>query len=100
MSKITVDGILFEWDDEKARINFNKHGVTFKTAAKVFGDEYRIDEFDFLHSGVEERRRVIGKVGKILFVIYTEREPTKRIISARQATAKEKERYYAHKGSN
>lgn len=29
---------VFEWDDEKARINYNKHGVRFETAAKAFSD--------------------------------------------------------------
>ena len=28
----------FEWDEEKDRINFEKHGIRFKTAAKVFLD--------------------------------------------------------------
>ena len=26
----------FEWDEEKDRINFMKHGIHFRTAAKVF----------------------------------------------------------------
>ena len=90
MEGTMINGELFEWDDEKSRINFQKHGVTFKTAAKVFGDENRIEEIDFLHSITEERRRIIGKVGKVLFVVYTERTPAKRIISAREATDKEK----------
>ena len=47
----------------------------------------------------EERRRVIGKVGKVLFVVYTERTSAKRTISAREATDKEKVRYYAGKRS-
>lgn len=99
MEGTMINGELFEWDDEKSRINFQKHGVTFKTAAKVFGDENRIEEIDFLHSITEERRRVIGKVGKVLFVVYTERTSAKRIISAREATDKEKVRYYAGKRS-
>ena len=94
MRNINIDGEIFEWDDEKARINFQKHGVNFKTAAKVFSDENRIEEVDFLHSIAEERRRVIGRVGKVLLVVYTERTSAKRIISARAATEKEKVRYY------
>ncbi len=100
MSETVINGEIFEWDDEKSKINFQKHGITFKTAAKVFGDENRIDELDFLHSITEERRRVIGKVGKVLFVVYTERTPARRIISAREATEKEKVRYYAGKEHN
>ena len=94
MSVVIIKGELFEWDDEKAKVNFKKHGITFNTAAKVFGDSNRIDEIDFLHSITEERRRVIGKVGKILFVVYTKRSQSRRIISARLATEKEKVRYY------
>ena len=28
----------FEWDDDKARSNEQKHGVTFEEASTVFGD--------------------------------------------------------------
>lgn len=28
----------FEWDDEKDRLNFIKHGIHFATAVKVFLD--------------------------------------------------------------
>ena len=34
--KTTIDGRLFEWDDAKNKINKIKHGINFKTAAKVF----------------------------------------------------------------
>ena len=36
-----VGNATFEWDDEKEHINFVKHGIHFKTAAKVFLDPYR-----------------------------------------------------------
>ena len=35
---IDMDSVVFEWDDEKEAINFRKHGIRFKTAAKVFWD--------------------------------------------------------------
>ena len=34
---------IFEWDSEKAKINKIKHGISFKTATKVFDDENRIE---------------------------------------------------------
>ncbi len=83
----------FEWDEEKAKKNFQKHGVTFKTAAKVFLDEKRIEIYDFIHSINENRYITIGLAGKILFVVYTERNPRIRIISARVATAEERSLY-------
>ena len=84
----------FEWDEEKAEINWQKHRVYFETAAKAFLDENKIDEFDELHSNFEDRYKIIGRVGKILAVIYTERGENYRIISARRATKSEEEQYY------
>ena len=60
----------------------------------VFFDDYRIDDFDEIHSDFEERIRIIGRVEKILTVIYVERGEKFRIISARNATKDEKEEYY------
>ena len=36
----------FEWDEEKARTNLAKHGVSFLTAAEIFANEImeRIDD--------------------------------------------------------
>ena len=84
----------FEWDSEKAKINKKKHGITFETAARVFLDENSYDDFDELHSNFEDRIKIVGRVGKILAVIYTEREDRNRIISARQADKDEEEQYY------
>lgn len=84
----------FEWDSEKAKINKKKHNVMFTVAAKVFLDDYRIDDYDEFHSDDEERIKVIGRVEKILVVIYTERGDRDRIISARHATKDEEDEYY------
>ena len=93
----SIDGRLFEWDDEKAAINFRKHGINFKTAAKVFRDRYRIEKYDEEHSIDEERWNVIGMVNDILFVVYTERTNKTRLISARKAEPEERRRYYGNR---
>ena len=84
----------FEWDNEKARLNKIKHGISFKVAAQIFDDENRIEFFDEEHSIDEDRWKVIGKVEEILFVVYTERTDTIRLISAREATDAERRIYY------
>lgn len=84
----------FEWDEEKERINLKKHGIPFKTAAKVFLDENRIEIYDKAHSIEEDRYITIGLAGDVLFVVYTERHPKIRLISARLATARERRVYY------
>ena len=71
--------------------------INFKTAAKVFNDPYRIEEYDDVHSIVEERWKVIGMVDDMLFVIYTNRDEKIRLISAREATEQERRRYYGNR---
>lgn len=84
----------FEWDEEKNRININKHGISFETAAYVFKDENYIEMYDFEHSINEDRYIAIGMVGDLLFVVFTERGENIRLISARLATERERRLYY------
>ncbi len=86
----------FEWDEVKNSINKEKHdGIGFELAIRVFLDEKRIERYDFNHSTPDEDRwNAIGMVGKVLFVVYTERGERIRIISARRATREEEKEYY------
>ena len=90
-----INNQLFAWDADKATINWQKHRIKFEDAAKVFADENRIDYRDEEHSDYEDRYITIGKVDKILFVVYTERGMATRLISARKANKEERRDYYA-----
>ena len=92
--KFELGDLKFVWDSDKAEKNFKKHRIYFETAAKVFLDEFSIDDYDEFHSDDEDRIKIIGKVEKILAVIYTERDDRHRIISARQADKDEETLYY------
>ena len=48
--------VRFEWDPDKARSNFEKHGVSFSEAATVLGDVLAWTFPDPEHSIGEERR--------------------------------------------
>ncbi|UTC90956.1 BrnT family toxin [Treponema denticola] len=84
---------LFEWDYEKEQRNIKIHKISFETAKLVFNDNNRIELFDINHSGAEDRIITIGKVDKVLFVVYTERGEKTQIISARAATKAERRLY-------
>ena len=88
----------FEWDENKERINIEKHGIDFSTAALVFGDNSRLEKYDNAHSTLEERYITIGQIGQalVIVVVYTERGDAIRVISARFATRHEKEAYYGY----
>ena len=87
------DDIVFEWDDEKEASNVKKHGIDFIIAARVFADPYRLEIYDEMHSKDEDRYNTIGMVENIIFVVYTQRNDTVRIISARIANKNERNVY-------
>lgn len=93
----------FEWDDEKEQINIRKHGIDFSTAALVFKDENRLELYDEVHSENEERYLTIGiiaNVACVVAVVYTERDESIRLISARKATKRERRKYYDYPQRN
>ena len=94
MGEVDIGGLIVEWDDNKAELNWKKHKIYFEDAVYIFLDDDRIEDYDELHSEDEDRWKVIGKVMDILAVIYTERGEKYRIISARYATKEEEDEYY------
>jgi hypothetical protein len=86
----------FEWDTDKAKANYRKHGVAFETATQVFDDPSALEWMDELSGNcAEERFLLIGLTNGhlMLTVVYTEREENVRIISARRATRTERDNY-------
>ena len=82
------------WDDNKARINFKKHGITFEEASSVLTSTSAITYEDTKSS--EQRYVTIGfsVLARLLVVVTCYRDENKlRIISARKANKKERELY-------
>lgn len=91
--------IKFEWDLAKAKINLAKHRVSFETAARGFADPFAVVEQDRIESG-EQRWQTLGVVdGHLLLLVAhavqgeDEGVEVIRIISARRADPKERNRY-------
>jgi uncharacterized DUF497 family protein len=88
----------FEWDEAKAASNLRKHGISFDDAIEVFYDPYAVFEHDRIVDG-ELRWQAIGMIGDVDLLhvahVVAERDADEvfRIISARRATRKERERY-------
>ena len=90
-----LQGVVFEWDDEKAQLNQAQHGVTFEEATEVFFDPF-YQYGDATPVGVQEQRDFILGYSvslRLLLVVYTERGDRTRIISARTATRAERKLY-------
>jgi uncharacterized DUF497 family protein len=102
-----VESIRFEWDEVKNLSNRRKHGVSFDEASAVFRDPLYVSVQDRIEEG-EQRWLALGLADGLvlLAVAHTVSEERDqgvsveviRIISARQATRKERRRYEDENG--
>lgn len=82
----------FSWDESKNKLNIKKHGVS-EDVIPVFSDEWAIVRPDPDHA--EERWVILGTARYLVVVVavYSYRDDSIRIISARKATTKERRSY-------
>ncbi|MGI5172063.1 BrnT family toxin [Treponema sp. OMZ 840] len=94
--KLIING-RFEWWSEKEAGNVAKHGYTFREILPVFNDRFFYEIFDIKHSTKKQTRYLgLGSIADryiVLQVSYTD-EKRIHIISARDATRKEREVYF------
>lgn len=82
------------FDPNKAAANYRKHGIRFSDAEPVLFDQMALTRED--NDADEEQRFVsigVDAIGRVLVVVFTCRGEEIRLISARSATAKEREYY-------
>ncbi len=86
----------FEWDNQKNKINIEKHGIDFNFAKEVFSGVW-ISKPDKRKDYGEERLIALRLLGEfILVIVYTLRGEKIRIISTRPANKQERSIYYAY----
>ncbi|MDR1766407.1 MAG: BrnT family toxin [Lachnospiraceae bacterium] len=89
----------FEWDESKNELNKRKHRVSFEEAREIFYDPFHIAILDERFHYLEERWITIGRTSGSHLVVAAhlyfdeQGQETIRIISARRATAHEREQY-------
>lgn len=87
----------FEWDENKSRLNIQKHGVSFNEAVTVFTDENALLITDEDHSDDEDRFIVLGLSRNLRLLVvchcYRMDNMVVRLISARKANKHENEQY-------
>jgi uncharacterized protein len=87
--------VRFEWDKNKAELNWKRRQIRFEEAVEAFFDPNAIDDFDLGHSIEEARFNLIGfSSRRLLFIVYSQpEEDVVRIISARKAEKKHQKTY-------
>lgn len=83
----------FDWDTKKRKANIKKHGIDFFELRKVF-KKPMLTRIDNREDYGETRWISLGDLnGKIVILVYTEKENNVRLISARRATKNEENIY-------
>jgi len=89
----------YEWDENKNKLNQQKHGISFEEAKEIFEDPLQISKLDCRFNHFEERWITVGatleyKILVVANLFFTdEGEEIIRIISARKANKQERESY-------
>ncbi len=82
--------MIFEWDEAKSQRNLLERGFGFDHAAAIF-IQPTLESKDSRRDYGEVRVQAIGRAGDdILYVVYSDRNLVRRIISARLANKKER----------
>ncbi len=88
------DAMQFEWDEMKSDACFAGRGFDFAYILPAFLDANRLVLEDTRWDYGEDRYQLLGCVGQRVFlVVFTHRDATVRIISARKANRREVEFY-------
>lgn len=85
----------FEWDEAKRKANAAKHFIDFADAISIWKG-MSIDPASSRMIAQETRHLALGTIGDdelVIAVIYTIRNETRRIISARRARRNERKAY-------
>lgn len=90
----------FEWDEQKNLSNIEKHGLDFQDVQSAFMQPILTKKDERFEYG-EDRLISVGKIANFcIVIIWTKRNNTIRLISARLANKKERKIYDEHINKN
>ncbi len=90
-------GLIFEWDSDKELLNIKNHDVSFDEALSVLlHDDFSKTNEDTREYDNEQRFITLGmsNLGRLLYVVWTQRDINYRMISARKANKHEQKGYH------
>ena len=84
---------MFDWDEANAD-HVALHGVSVEEAEEAMLDRHRLSHP--AHQTTEPRWAIVGatEAGRVLLVVFTHRRSLIRVVTARDAIARERRRYW------
>lgn len=93
--KLLTECTGFDWDEGNLLKNWDKHRVSASECEQIFFNRPLVAISDEKHSKNEVRFYALGQtdIGRLLFVVFTIRNKSIRVISARDMNRKERKVY-------
>ena len=91
---------MITWDEDKRRKNIAKHGIDFVGADAILNHPMVTREDDREHYGEQRLQSLALLEGRVVFVVWTERESGAHIISIRKADKHEQKIYFQATGQS
>jgi uncharacterized DUF497 family protein len=86
---------MFEWDENKGASNRRVHRISFEEAIAVWLDPGCVTVPSIRSEDGEDRFKTIGLIeGRLFVVVWTPRDGSIRVISARRCNDPEEDAYY------
>jgi uncharacterized DUF497 family protein len=85
---------MITWDEAKRQTNIAKHGIDFVGAEVIFDHPMVTREDERAHYGEQRLQSLALLEGRVVFVVWTERETGAHIISIRKAVRHEQKIYF------
>ncbi len=91
---------MITWDEDKRLKNIAKHGIDFVGAEVILDHPMLTREDDREHYGEQRLQSLALLEGRVVFVVWTERESGAHIISIRKAERHERKIYFRNTGQS
>lgn len=93
--KREFSGVVFEWDSDKELLNIQNHNIAFDEALSVLLHDDFAQTNEDIREYNEQRFITLGvsSLGRLLYVVWTQRDVNYRMISARKANKYEQKGY-------
>jgi hypothetical protein len=91
---------MITWDEDKRRNNIAKHGIDFVGAEVILDHPMLTREDDREYYGEQRLQSLALLEGRVVFVVWTERESGAHIISIRKADKHEQKIYFQATGQS
>ena len=85
---------MITWDEAKRKLNLKKHGIDLAELESAFDSPMVTVEDDRIHYGELRLQSLAMWSGRIIFMVWTERQDAAHLISCRYADRSQIEIYF------